>query len=361
MHAVLTPAIVYGTHFCHRLAGRKSSRLQTLRKALRQQSKRDFSPETMQLFQKAATGLFWPYATWSDLNFKARYYGWESEDVWLSAQDVLNYKWPDLLSRTIKLKAAMACICHNRPEEAIRLIQDIGLRYIAKNARFLELCYFITQHIPLDECDHYEIVRASRLYQSAIKYGEDFADKIKNSNGDFCIVGNAPTETGRGNGKKIDSFKTVIRINNYGTNMPDDYGTKEDVWIRVANQEITKPHIRNNQTVIFARHNFLKSCNRAADYLLEPYLMEKAYTAIPSSTFCYLIRELECLPSTGMAIIYWIYSLYGQMDKNQIFGFSHINNSKDFHTHYFSDGAPRGQYHRHDWLAETNLMGEIVR
>ncbi|WP_352072560.1 hypothetical protein [Escherichia coli] len=52
----------------------------------------------------------------------------------------------------------------------------------------------------------------------------------------------------------IDSKKTVIRINNYTLDYPDDYGTKQDIWVRVANKEVSNKNLKkNNRLVIFLR------------------------------------------------------------------------------------------------------------
>lgn len=82
----------------------------------------------------------------------------------------------------------------------------------------------------------------------------------------------------------------MIRINNYTLDYPDDYGTKQDIWVRVANKEVSNKNLKNNRLVIFAANNFTIKRRDANKYFLAPQLLEMEYTVIPNHVYKSLIK-----------------------------------------------------------------------
>src|SRR5690606_30250496 len=158
----------------------------------------------------------------------------------------------------------------------------------------------------------------------------------------------------------IDSKKLVIRINNYSLDHPEDYGTKQNIWVRVANSEILGSHARQNDLIVFAANNFATKRKDAATYFLPLALMNKEYTVIPSHIFQELIDKLGGLPSTGLATAYWIYKIIGPIPKQFLFGFSHLHEEADFKAHYFVDKDKAGT-HLHQWDNEIRIFNQITR
>ncbi|WP_409260188.1 hypothetical protein, partial [Pseudomonas sp. KCJK8806] len=158
----------------------------------------------------------------------------------------------------------------------------------------------------------------------------------------------------------IDAKKLVIRINNYSLDYPEDYGSKEDVWVRVANNEVEHLRARRNKLTILAGNNFATKRKDAANYLLPLMLMRTEYTIIPSHVFQELIGKLEGLPSTGLALAYWIYKTIGPIPKEFLFGFSHLHEDANFKAHYFVDDEKAG-VHLHQWDKEKRIFNQITR
>lgn len=51
----------------------------------------------------------------------------------------------------------------------------------------------------------------------------------------IAVVGNGPSEVGKGLGSEIDSHDIVVRINNYAIDgYENDYGTKTDIWVKAS-------------------------------------------------------------------------------------------------------------------------------
>ena len=142
---------------------------------------------------------------------------------------------------------------------------------------------------------------------------------------DFCIIGNSPKELGKGNGKKIDSHKLVLRFNDFSTS-PDfykDYGRKTSVWIRGSNDkniytmEEKKKHIRSfDLTVIRAKRDW------SNDFRAYMKANKLPLFIFPINYEIELSRKLKFSPSTGLLALYYIRKNFGRIEESRIYGFS---------------------------------------
>ncbi|MCR4242239.1 glycosyltransferase family 29 protein, partial [Escherichia coli] len=210
------------------------------------------------------------------------------------------------LNKSQKLRLAIMLYQNDKDAKANEIIKQIGKKFLLKYTSSPYVFNKIKKNKIFN--DPY-IQRGSEQYSHILKSRNEFIKSIRNSAGSFCIVGNAPTEINTGHGALIDSKKTVIRINNYTLDYPDDYGTKQDIWVRVANKEVSNNNLKNNRLVIFAANNFTIKRRDANKYFLAPQLMEMEYTVIPNHVYKSLIKKLDGLPSTGLAVAYWVYSI----------------------------------------------------
>ena len=165
----------------------------------------------------------------------------------------------------------------------------------------------------------------------------------------LAIVGNAPSEIGTGNGKKIDSYDIVVRINNYVIDgYENDYGTKTDIWIRGFGGLDMKDYSLNN--------NYLLTC-MTGQYEDIPIWLEESFNIIyrdlkkDQNSFCFLPQKYHKeiinefgyeYPSTGLIIIYTLYKMKKELNEtlsiDDIFGFSFKNdNDNNIMEHYFKD------------------------
>lgn len=208
----------------------------------------------------------------------------------------------------------------------------------------------------------YLIAYKSDMYVRMLRERERLENLFRLYRGRVCVVGNAPVERGRNRGALIDSFPVVVRINNYSLDLPADYGRKTDVWCRVANAEVDNANLRNQKTVVFASNNFMVKRRDAYRYCLPCRLAGAACACIPSGVFRELIAKLNCLPSTGLALLYWIYKVSGPVPRSSVFGFSHDREDlgdRDFRKHYYADRVAIGN-HIHDFQDEKAVFNEII-
>ena len=290
-------------------------------------------------------------------DFITQKYGFRSDKI---AKNIRRLMMPDVfryLTKNQKLRLAAMLYQRKDDTQGNRVIRNVGRGYILKNTTspyiFNKL---VANKIYTDDY----IIRGSECYKVILRARNQFIQMILASRNSFCLVGNAPTELNRGKGKIIDAKKLVIRINNYSLDYPEDYGTKQSIWVRVANAEVGCPHARQNDLIIFAANNFATKRKDAANYFLPLTLMQKEHTVIPSHIFHELIGKLDGLPSTGLATAYWIYKIIGLIPKHFLFGFSHLEEDANFKAHYFVDSAKAGT-HLHQWDKETRIFNQITR
>ncbi|KAF3709710.1 glycosyltransferase family 29 protein [Escherichia coli] len=290
-------------------------------------------------------------------DFISQKYGYKSERL----KRIISRLCSDVSLRNLnkgqKLRLAIMLYQKNKDAKANEIIKQIGKRFLLKYTSSPYVFNKIKKNKIFN--DPY-IQRGSEQYSHILKSRNEFIKLIRNSAGSFCIVGNAPTEINTGHGALIDSKKIVIRINNYTLDYPDDYGTKQDIWVRVANKEVSNKNLKNNRLVIFAANNFTIKRRDANKYFLAPQLLEMEYTVIPNHVYKSLIKKLDGLPSTGLAVAYWVYSIVGKIPKECLFGFTHSHNNKDFHTHYFVDENEVGT-HLHEWDKERMIFEQITK
>lgn len=158
--------------------------------------------------------------------------------------------------------------------------------------------------------------------------------------GDFCVVGNSPDELGKGLGSKIDSYASVIRINNYkiSEEFIQDYGEKVSAWAHSYCYDIDRredvdtvlcPLPLNNWGVL-ARYHWSEM-----DWIKE----DKYKTEYIDSGLWHRLLDYVDHPSTGMCLLWWINS-YVKINKDQIYGFGFFDHGEQgtITKHYWGEG-----------------------
>jgi hypothetical protein len=153
----------------------------------------------------------------------------------------------------------------------------------------------------------------------------------------MAVIGNGDTETGKGRGRLINAFNQVGRMNNYAldTSHKDDYGNKTTCWITSFNHDIVDRPL-DNYTKIFCPipifSNSLKY-RRNRNLKLRDKCINKLHT-IPFDFFRDLLMH-NTNPSTGLALLYWMYRENGELNDKQVFGFAFFD--PNIKHHYFDD------------------------
>jgi hypothetical protein len=229
---------------------------------------------------------------------------------------------------------------------------------LSKKNHYFYLWVFLLESQLFEEKDK-SIQKLPQTYNKILNTTKLFEERIINNPKDFCLVGNSPIEIGKNNGKKIDSYECVIRFNTYSTRYQyvKDYGTKTDVWVRmVKNMGISEKNA-DVDLVILTGSNIL---NRQEDGAETFSLFLKQYAQvgiIPFDIYKNLVLELNSVPSSGLQIMYWIYSLIGKIDKSQVFGFS-LTDQKPGKDAQYNSSITRNV--RHNWENEKKLLNKIV-
>ena len=168
----------------------------------------------------------------------------------------------------------------------------------------------------------------------------------------YCIVGNAPCEMGKGEGKKIDEYQNIFRFNNFkleGFEM--DYGSRTTHWVcNFANDIQIRPF--NEETTILCplpldHKVHLDRYNSTNKYHL--YANYNRIEFIPVNVFEELKKHIVN-PSSGIALLYWIYKETGKLETGRIKGFSFFNTLEAHH--YFDTFDKCG----HDGQDELELF-----
>jgi len=124
-------------------------------------------------------------------------------------------------------------------------------------------------------------------------------------------------------GNIIDS-RPVIRMNNYVIKgFEEDVGATTAVWATSLFSDIQLPRPLPPVTIVpFPCWH--------VNYYLDP---PNEVCIMPDDLFASLLTKVP-KPSTGCAVLWWLYHEQGFLNRDQIFGFSFF---KDAEMHYFKD------------------------
>lgn len=284
-------------------------------------------------------------------------YGYHSPGIIRAAEKLQRPSVWRALTRSQKARLAVVLFKLGRHEANAReLAREAGLAAIERGFGSVYLCHKVAA-MPEFNSPYVEISAA--MYENSQRAQSEFERRIREAKGDFCVVGNGSSEAGTKNGRRIDGFSCVIRINNYSLDFSEDYGTKHDIWVRVANKEVISRSANDHEMVVIAANNFEFRRKDAYEYMLSAYLANQPLAVIPPFVYLELNKMLRGLPSTGMAILYWIFLIQGPISRANIFGFTHLTADNVFSRHYFQDSGS-GVEHRHEWKAERRLLNAIT-
>lgn len=172
----------------------------------------------------------------------------------------------------------------------------------------------------------------------------------------IAVVGNGPSEVGKGLGAEIDAHDVVIRINNYVTaGYEKDYGRRIDVWMKCGADDV-RHEIRDAsvKTIIYTDDILRMGMARGT----VPYVRDevKHLTVDYFSVWHYwrLALRVCALPTSGALLISRLRKVKGaQVD---VYGFSFLQSTEEF-VHY-AQVASREEQARRLALAHHNIARE---
>jgi len=194
-------------------------------------------------------------------------------------------------------------------------------------------------------------------------------NKLKNRT--VAVVGNGPSEIGKGLGKEIDSHDVVIRFNNYSIEgFEEDYGAKTNIWVRGsgASDVINREVISNYDLVILEGDYYnLPVIPKGHPQVLYDYLAQNT----PITYFDYKIHQTLKeysgidFPTSGLVTIWAIYLMRDKIKKLDVYGFAFRQKVQDdIATHYFNDRSDKVAIERskvHSLNKESEIIMRIMQ
>jgi hypothetical protein len=152
----------------------------------------------------------------------------------------------------------------------------------------------------------------------------------------YCVVGNAPSEVGKGAGEIIDACEQIFRFNNFVTSddYQNDYGLSTTHWVTTFARDI-KPKIQPYQVVCPLPLNipkYLKRYSFTNVDTLRGHLGTAVF--IPSEYFEELLTIIPN-PSTGISLLFWMWKELCTLDEDRVKGFTFFDKSQKHH--YFDE------------------------
>lgn len=295
------------------------------------------------------------------LDFATQKYGYESPLARQVADQLLAMPRATMPARLRKTLLSIKTLQGDTAQEE-RLLASLQADIRGgKLAPFL--CDVVRREAP--EIDHWRLERNQSIYARMMDTRSRLEALFRDDLDQICVVGNGPNEKGRARGAFVDSHSLVVRFNEYTVDQAGDYGTRTDVWV-VNKGLLSVPRLKRERLSvpywICASNNYQYKGEKAHSEMFEPWISGGHLGVIPPEVFQELIQRCDCLPSSGLAFLYWMYRTSGtRIDSQRLLGFSHLE-GVGFGTHYFErEDADDPSRHIHDWDAEMDVFKEILR
>lgn len=179
---------------------------------------------------------------------------------------------------------------------------------------------------------------------------------------DVAVVGNSPCEIGLRKGKLIDERDKVIRFNSANIDYPrsEDYGRKTNVVVANPRYFETDRNVKSKLDYAILSDGCVFTTNNIS-LKVEDYIgFSDKVTFIPKRIDSALVEKLEASPSSGLKILYWIYSARGVIRSADTYGFSMVDQRYGMATSY-ATSKTKVLSTIHDWNAEAIIFSEIVQ
>jgi hypothetical protein len=253
-----------------------------------------------------------------------------------------------------------SCLDINEIDKAKELLMNyVNLHGTFDIYRFLPVAKFAKEQGITDE----NIEKAVFVFEKLEKSRKEklFEKVIKGKS--VAIVGNGPSEIGKGKGTEIDSHDIVIRFNNYKTiGFEKDYGSKTDIWIKCSSNDI-KHNIRDKNIQLIVYEPDYKRHRIIDGYLDAMFAENISMDYFNFEDHGVLRKKLNIFPSTGLVAINKIISKCN-VKKLDLYGFSFLQEIQDgYATHYFNDRSKEEAIKRsshHSFNKETCYLRNLL-
>lgn len=189
----------------------------------------------------------------------------------------------------------------------------------------------------------------------------------------IAVVGNGPSEVGKGLGAEIDSHDLVIRINNFKVSgFSADYGSRCDVWMKGGAADVSHDFPLKGQS------SELKAVLYTEDIVDEGMLGQNAdwpkremeagliVDYLDKGERATLMAKLDCRPSSGAFLIDRLRRIKGVIV--DVYGFAFLDerqvDASNGFEHYAKDSTPENARYQmlsagHDIVAESAYLKNL--
>lgn len=266
--------------------------------------------------------------------------------------------WPVSYGETSNaaLNALMASVFldknqQDRASEIASLMVETQFSELSKNPHLLSL---IEDTTGLPDKKQLHIERAKQLMLRTRKFDSWISDRKPQS---ISVVGNAPTETGKGSGSAIDEADCVIRFNRViiDSERIRDYGQKTDIWAVSPAFPLRSMQKPPASTIVVSGHYpFHRSSNYWQDFA---QLKQVEFLYFSHEYWLELVARLNAPPSSGLLSLYTL--LHDSSRQSvQVNAFGFTRDYKPEGQNHYGDTARRSS--RHNWSTEARLVGELL-
>ncbi|WP_166802284.1 glycosyltransferase family 29 protein [Microvirga pakistanensis] len=200
----------------------------------------------------------------------------------------------------------------------------------------------------------------SSLFDRIVSQAHIFPEEISENRDDLIVVGNSPTLLGTRAAEQINASNLVIRFNTAETSFPYsiDVGTKTDALVLNPDYSQTRRFFgRPCKHIIVSNGDLYSSKNIGAK--LHDFPSQYLIHFIPPQIDRYVTQKIGASPSSGLKMLYWIYSVVGALDPDRVLGFS-MGNQPLGHASSYSKPVPTKMPIVHDWNAEQDFLQELL-
>jgi len=170
----------------------------------------------------------------------------------------------------------------------------------------------------------------------------------------ICIVGNAPSELGKERQSDIDGGDLVFRFNHANTDkeFQQAYGTRTDYWVISPSYALRPTNLKAQRIVVSGISPFDKPSQY---WKVLARLDNIAYYTFPKTIWYSLVTKLAAPPSAGILCLATLTNWRSEETIIESFGFSSGAVTRQNH---YADNQKRSN--RHNWVAESELLGQLV-